>query len=107
MPSPVLYQSRIFTVNDTGIATCLDATDGKLIWQARIRDKFSASPLEAEGNLYFSSEEGVTYVLRAGDKFEIVAENDLEEPILASPAALGDRLYLRTASELFCLARKP
>jgi outer membrane protein assembly factor BamB len=104
VPSPVLYQDRIYTVNDTGIATCLNAADGKLVWQARVRDKFSASPLESEGRLYCPSESGMTYVLKTGDKFEILAQNDLGKPILASPAALDGRLYLRTADEVFCLA---
>lgn len=104
VPSPVLYGGRIYSVNDTGIATCLNAADGKLLWQARIRDKFSASPLESEGRLYCPSESGVTYVLATGDKFKLLAQNDLGQPILASPAALDGRLYLRTADEVFCLA---
>ncbi|HEY5315210.1 MAG TPA: PQQ-binding-like beta-propeller repeat protein [Pirellulales bacterium] len=105
VPSPVLYEGRLYTVNDTGIATCLNAADGKLLWQARIRDKFSASPLESQGRLYCPSESGVTYVLEAGPKFKILAQNDLGQPILASPAALNGRLYLRTADEVFCLAK--
>ncbi|MEX0712567.1 MAG: hypothetical protein WD278_09470 [Pirellulales bacterium] len=66
-------------------------------------DKFSASPVEAEGLLYAASESGVTYVIRASDKFELVAENDLGSPILASPAALDGRLYIRTADELLAI----
>lgn len=103
VPSPVYYSGRLYTVNDTGIATCLDAVTGTLVWQARIRDKFSASPLEAAGLLYCSSEGGVTYVLRAGDKFDVVAQNDLGAPILASPAALEGRLFVRTARDLVCI----
>lgn len=105
VPSPVLYQGRLYVVNDTGIASCLDAADGTVLWQARIRARFSASPLEAEGLLYCCSEEGVTYVLRAGEQFEIVAQNDLGAPILASPAALDGRLYIRTADELVCIGK--
>ncbi|HWB00924.1 MAG TPA: PQQ-binding-like beta-propeller repeat protein, partial [Pirellulales bacterium] len=105
VPSPLLYDGHIYTVNDTGIATCLNAADGKLVWQARVRGKFSASPIESEGRLYVSSEEGVTYVLKAGPKFEVLAENDLGSPILASPAALDGRLYLRTAEALVCIGK--
>lgn len=105
VPSPVLYEGRIYTVNDTGIATCLDCSDGNLLWQARVRGKFSASPIESEGRLYCASEEGVTYVLKAGEAFEVLAENDLQSPILASPAALDGRLYLRTAEGLWCIGR--
>lgn len=104
VPSPILYEGRLYTVNDTGIATALDAQSGEVVWQQRIRDRFSASPVAAEGLLYFCSESGTTYVLRAGDSYELVARNELGEPILASPAALGGRLYIRTAEALYCLA---
>jgi outer membrane protein assembly factor BamB len=104
VPSPLLLRGRIYTINDTGIATCLNSQTGKLVWQDRIRDRFSASPIEAGGLLYFPSESGMTYVLRAGDRFEIVAENDLGSPILASPAVFEDKIVLRTGDELVCIA---
>lgn len=103
VPSPVYYRDRLYTINDTGIATCLDAESGEMLWQARIRDSFSASPLESAGLLYCCAESGVTYVLKTGDRLDIVAQNDLGSPILASPAALGNRLYVRTAEELVCI----
>lgn len=106
VPSPIYYRGRIYTVNDTGIATCLDGETGEIVWQSRVRDKFSASPIEAEGLLYFPSETGVTYVLRPGDKLDVVAENDLGSPILASPAALGNRLFLRTADALVAIGKE-
>ncbi len=103
VPSPILVSDRLFTANDTGIATCFDATTGKLVWQDRIRDRFSASPIEAGGLLYFASETGITFVLRAADKFEIVAENDIGSPMLASPAVFDDKILLRTQTELICI----
>jgi outer membrane protein assembly factor BamB len=106
VPTPLYLNGRLYTVNDTGIATCLDAETGKVIWYDRIRDTFSASPVEAGGLLYFPAESGVTYVLRAGDKFEVVAKNDLGSPILASPAVVGGRLILRTQEELVCVGAK-
>ncbi len=106
VPSPIYFQGRIYTVNDTGIATCLDGDTGEMLWQNRLRDKFSASPIEAEGLLYFPSETGVTYVIKPGEKFEVLAENDLSSPILASPAALENRLYLRTAAGLYAIGKK-
>src|SRR5262249_34762698 len=69
VPSPIVVGGRLYTVNDTGIASCLDAATGKLIWVERLPDRFSASPVEAGGLLYFPGESGVTYVLRAADKF--------------------------------------
>jgi len=103
VPTPIYLDGRLYTINDFGIATCLDAATGKLIWQDRLRDKFSASPIEAGGLLYFPSEAGVTYVLRAGDTFDVVAENDLGSPILASPAVAGSRIILRTRDELVAI----
>lgn len=103
VPSPILVGGRLYTVGDTGIATCLDAETGKLIWQKRLPDRFSASPVEAGGLLYFPGESGVTYVVRAADWFEVVARNDLGSPILASPAVAGGRLLLRTQDELVCI----
>jgi outer membrane protein assembly factor BamB len=106
VPTPIYLDGRLYTVNDTGIATCLDAETGKNIWYDRIRDSFSASPIEAAGLLYFPAESGVTYVLKVGDKFEVVAKNDLGSPILASPAVVGGRLILRTQDELVCIGEK-
>lgn len=103
VPTPIYVDGRLYTVNDTGIATCLEAQTGEQVWQGRIRDKFSASPIASRGLMYFCSETGVTFVLRAGDKFEIVAENDLGSPILASPAGLEGKLYIRTDEALYCI----
>ncbi len=106
VPSPILVGNRLYTINDTGLAQCLDAATGKLIWHERLEDLFSASPIEAGGLLYFPSESGVTYVIRAGDQFEVVASNDLGSPILASPAVIGNQLILRTQKELVCLCQR-
>lgn len=103
VPSPALLNGRLYTANDTGIFSCLDATTGKLIYQERISDSFSASPIVAGNLLYFSSESGITYVVRAGDALEVVARNDLGAPILASPAVVDGRIYVRTQDELVCI----
>ena len=103
VPSPMLLGGRLYTVNDTGVAQCLDAKTGKLLWHERIDDLFSASPVEAGGLLYFPAESGITYVLRAGDKFDLVATNDLGAGILASPAVVEGRIFLRTQDELVCI----
>jgi outer membrane protein assembly factor BamB len=103
VPSPIYCAGRLFTVNDTGMASCLDARTGRLIWQERIPDTFAASPIEGGGLLYFPAESGITYVLRAADRFEVVAQNDLGAPVLASPAVAGNRIFLRTEEELVCV----
>src|SRR5581483_12084817 len=103
VPTPALVNGRLYTANDTGILSCLDAATGKLFYLERLGEMFSASPVVAGDLLYFPAESGVTYVVRAGDSLDIVARNDLGAPILASPAVAGDRLLLRTDSELVCI----
>ncbi len=103
VPTPALVHGRLYTANDTGILSCLDAATGKLVYQERLEDSFSASPVVAGDLLYFCAESGTTYVVRAGDTPDIVARNDLGVPILASPAVVDGRIYLRTAEELVCI----
>ncbi len=103
VPSPALVNGRLYTANDTGIVTCLDADTGKMIFLERLGDTFSASPIVAGDLLYFPSETGITYVLRAGPTFDVVAQNDLGSPILASPAVMDGCIFLRTADELVCV----
>jgi outer membrane protein assembly factor BamB len=103
VPTPVLLDDRLYVVNDFGIASCLDAKTGDFVWQERLRDKFSASGVFAGGHFYFCSETGITYVVKPGDKLDVIAQNDLAEPILASPAALAGRLYIRAGRTLYCI----
>ena len=67
VPTPTLVKGRLYTANDTGIFSCLDAINGKLIYLQRISDAFSASPIVVGDLLYFPAESGITYVVRAGD----------------------------------------
>jgi outer membrane protein assembly factor BamB len=106
VPSPILVKDKLFTFNDMGISTCLDATTGKLLWTERLPDQFTASPIEAGGFIYVSGESGKTYVLKVSDKFELVATNDLGSPILASPAIVDGNLLLRTRDALYCIGMK-
>jgi outer membrane protein assembly factor BamB len=103
VPSPLYHEGRVYIVNDTGIATCIDAADGRTIWQHRLRGRFSMSPIIANGRILVTSEEGRSTILQAGETFQVIAENDLEEPVLATPALLGGRLYFRSGSHLWCV----
>ncbi len=105
VPTPALHKGRLYTGNDTGIISSLDAQTGKLIYLDRVDDRFSASPIVAGGMLYFAGETGITYVVRAGDTLDIVARNDLGSPILASPAAVLGQLFIRTETELVCIGK--
>jgi outer membrane protein assembly factor BamB len=106
VPSPALVNGRLYTANDTGIFTCLDAATGKLLFSERVNDQFSASPVISGDLMWFAAESGKTYVVRATDHFEPVAKNDLGSPILASPAAIDGTLIIRTQDELVCIGRK-
>jgi outer membrane protein assembly factor BamB len=106
VPSPVLVAGRLYSVNDTGVATCLNAETGKVLWQARVSDEFSASPVAVGDRLYCAAESGAVYVLAAGEKFAVLATNRLEGGILASPAVIDGRVYLRTTTALYCLGAK-
>ncbi|MCG8648754.1 MAG: PQQ-binding-like beta-propeller repeat protein [Pirellulales bacterium] len=100
-PSMIAHQRRVYAVSDNGIMTCIDAETGDIVYRQRLGGNFSASPLLAGDRLYFTSEEGVTTVVRTGDQYEQVAQNDLGERTLASPAVLGNSILMRTANALY------
>jgi outer membrane protein assembly factor BamB len=91
----------LFMVDDGGIATSLDARTGAEIWRERVGGNYSAAPIHAAGRLYFCNEEGKTLVVEAGREFKILAENPLEEGFMASPAAVGRALFLRSRTHLY------
>jgi hypothetical protein len=96
-------------VSDEGIASCLDASSGKVHYSERLDGEFSASPVLAAGHLYYCNQAGKTFVLATGKGFNVVAVNRLgdgKEGFLASPAIAGDSLYLRTRNFLYCVGRK-
>ncbi|QGJ72359.1 Outer membrane biogenesis protein BamB [Planctomycetales bacterium 10988] len=101
-PSILKVEDLIFMVTDRGgIATCLDANTGEVVWMERLGGNFSSSPIYANGYLYFGDQEGTTSVIRASRDFEVIAENKLDEGLMASPAVSGDSLYLRTPNYLY------
>jgi len=102
-PSILLLDDLIYMIGDAGIASCIDARSGEQVWQHRIGGEYSASPVYADGLLWFFSEEGKTTVLKPGRVFEQVAENRLDEGFLASPAIVGK---LRTRTHLYRIEEK-
>lgn len=99
--SQLLLGERMFHVGDAGTATVLDALTGKAVWQKRLGGEFSASPILAAGRIYCPNQDGQTFVITAGEPWEVVAENTLAEGCMASPAAYGGALYLRTKGHLY------
>jgi outer membrane protein assembly factor BamB len=90
-------------VSDRGIVSCLEAKTGKPLWQERLGGDFCASPVYAAGHIYLADEEGQTHVLVAGPSFRSAAVNRLDAGCMASPAAVGDTLIVRTKSHLYCI----
>ena len=108
VPSPILHADHLYMVNDmASIVTCLETMTGRAVWQGRLgvalREGFSASPVVVDGKVFFTNDDGETFVLRAGPKFELLHTNQIGEGILASPALVDGRWYIRTDRNLFAI----
>lgn len=101
--SPVAWGDLLFIVSDNGIAKCLDAHTGLPQWTQRLAGDYKASPLAADGRIYFLNTTGLSTVISATDRFERLAENQLDDQFLASPAVSDGRLFLRGRKFLYCL----
>src|SRR5207249_2906021 len=101
-PSQVLVGDLIFNVHDDGVASCLDAKTGEELWTKRLNGKFSASPLYADGKIYYCGQDGNTTVVKAGRDYVELAKNQLDDGVpeppifMATPAVTGKSLILRT-----------
>jgi outer membrane protein assembly factor BamB len=106
MPSPLLYDGRIYVLYDQGFLAGFDAKTGKEVYKRQRLgtggQQFTASPWAARGMIFCASESGKTFVVKAGPKFEIVRTNELPGMIMATPALAGDKLIIRTGSALYC-----
>ncbi len=105
-PSALVVGDELYFVSDAGIATCADAQSGKVHWNERLGGGFSASPVFADGRIYFQNEEGIGFVVQAGKTFELLARNELGERTLASSAVDDGALYLRGAEHLYRIGKK-
>lgn len=103
VPSPLVVGDRLITVLDNGTVFCRDAKTGEELWKGRLSGNFFASPVFAGGHVYAVNEVGVVYVFDVGEKLVRVAENDMGENCMATPAICGNAIYLRTASRLVCI----
>lgn len=107
LSNPLLHDDRVYMITNNGVATCLNAATGEEVWTFRIGGTFVASPVSANGLIYFFNEEGETTVIKAGDTYEEVAKNKLAEGMRASPAIADGALFLRTFGHLYKIAAKP
>lgn len=100
-PSPLIVGDELYLVTDKGIATCHDAKSGEQLWLERIGGKYSASPIYADGKIYFLSEEGVTTIIKPGKSYNEVAKNELGERTLASFGIVDHALLIRSENALY------
>ncbi|MBL8855142.1 MAG: PQQ-binding-like beta-propeller repeat protein [Planctomycetaceae bacterium] len=101
MPSPLLVDDLLYLISDAGIATCVDANSGEVVWSERLGGKFAASPLLADGKIYVGNQAGELLVVRPGRELDVVASNKLDSAIMASPVAIGQQIIVRTAERLY------
>ena len=106
VPSMLYLRPHLFAIADNGQATCMKAATGETVWQERFDGKFSASPVAAEGRIYFVADNGETTVLEVVPEFKVLAKNPLGEKVQASPAISQGQLFIRTEKRLFAIGQK-
>lgn len=106
VPSPILYGDYVYLVTDKGLLTCLEAKTGALQYEGGrvpVPATFTASPVAYDGVILLTSEDGDSFVIRAGPKHDVVRTNSVGEPVYASPALAGGRIYIRGEKHLFAI----
>jgi outer membrane protein assembly factor BamB len=103
--SLVFYDGLLYMGSEMGIVTAIDPATGQQVWRERFGGVFTASPIAGDGKVYFASETGETLVLRAGRTPQVIARNNLDTHIVASPAVARGRLFLRGDDELIAIGR--
>ncbi len=107
IPSPLVYRGYFYTNDNNGLLVCYDATTGELVYRARIGGTggaYSASPIAADGRLYFTTEEGETFVVETGPEYRLLAKNRVEGIVLSTPAASDGLVVIRTLERVYGIA---
>lgn len=106
VPSPILYGDYIYLLTDKGIMTCLDARTGEVKYEGGrppVPATFTASPVAFDGKILLTSEDGDTFVVKAGPKHEVIRTNSLGEPVYASPAVAAGKIFIRGEKNLYAI----
>ena len=109
VPSPIFYDKYLYLMTDAGIVTCLDALTGAVVYEGGrvpVPATFTASPVAVNNMILLTSEDGDTFVLRAGPTHEIARTNSVGEPVYASPAIADGRIFIRGERHLFAIGGK-
>ena len=104
-PSPLLVEKFLYLISDNGIATCVDALTGEEHWRARLEGNYSASPVYADGRIYFLNEEGTSVVIAPGEEFRILTTNRIDGTTLASMAVSQGSIFIRSRTHLYRIDR--
>jgi outer membrane protein assembly factor BamB len=100
-PSMLAVGDELYAVSDNGVVTCFNSRTGEVLWTQRLGGNFSASPVFADGHIYFQSEDGVTHVVQSGKKYKSLATNDIEERTLATLVPADGAIFMRSESHLW------
>jgi outer membrane protein assembly factor BamB len=103
--TPVVCGQSVFFVTNDGIARCIDAQTGRVQWKERLKGDHRASPVAADGRIYFLNTQGLTTVVAASPRFNRLAENPISDDTLASPAVSDGRIYIRGWKALYCIGK--
>jgi len=108
VPSPILYGDYMYVMTDRGILTCLDAKTGKVVYEGArlpVPATFTASPVAVDGKIMMTSEDGDTFIIKAGPQHEVLATNSIEEPVFASTAISSGMIFIRGEKNLYCISK--
>ncbi|MHC1702632.1 MAG: ankyrin repeat domain-containing protein [Tenuifilaceae bacterium] len=108
MPTPIAYSGYLYTINNNGSLNCYDSKSGERKYKETLKDglAFTASPVAADGKIYFTSEEKGVIVVKAGPEFEQITINPIGEICMATPAISDGLIFIRGQHHLFCFGRK-
>ena len=106
VPSPVAAGGFVYAVSDKGLMRCYQAKSGKVAWERNLKASFYSSPVLVGERIYLFDRKGKGFVLHAGGKFKMAAENKLDDGVFATPVISGGRIYLRTLGDLYCIGAK-
>jgi outer membrane protein assembly factor BamB len=105
-PAPLVFHGLLYMISDDGFASCIDITNGNVVWSKRLGGNYCSSPLCAEGRLYLFDQDGKSYVLATGRTAKLIATNRLDEGCMATPAIAGRALFVRTKNHLYRIEKK-
>jgi Raf kinase inhibitor-like YbhB/YbcL family protein len=109
MSTPVVYGEHLYVCSMQGIIACYNSKTGERLYQQRLGEggAYSASPVAADGKVYFTSEDGDIFVVKAGSKYELLATNPIGEVCMASPAISGGMIFVRAEHHVFAIGERP